>query len=57
MRCGGDFVTYQIWGAVSVYRERFCQVKIYQNFELIPKTTIFVTLESNHLMHFRLYGL
>jgi len=27
MRCVGDFVTYEIWGAISVTRGPFIQVK------------------------------
>jgi len=33
----GDFVIYEIWGASSVSRGRFLQVKTYSDVELIPK--------------------
>jgi len=36
MRCGGDFVVYEIWGAISVSRGAILQVKTYTNVELIP---------------------
>jgi len=29
MSYGGDFVIYQIWGTISVSRERFLQVRIH----------------------------
>ena len=37
MRCGGDFVSYEIWGGFRFLEGRFLQVKTYSNVQMIPK--------------------
>jgi len=50
---GNNFVTYQIWGAISVYWEAISALKIL----IIPKMkTILPNFDPNNLMHFRHHG-
>jgi len=54
--CGGDFVIYEIWGAISVSRGPISAGWNILNFWLDSKKTKFVSLESRQLMHFRFHG-
>jgi len=44
----GDFVIYEIWGASSVSRGRFLQVKTYSDVELIPKNQYLLLWNQSH---------
>jgi len=54
MCCGGDIVICVIWGAILVSRGAIVAGWNIQQFWIDSKKAILASLESKHLMHFRL---